>query len=207
MPMKRVDRIIFGIILGGAFPFLLALLSVVLWFYFDKSENRAPIYLISGLAIGALIDIKYLKGWINRRYELPIIFILSVYILYNIALYGMFMGFPVINMFTGVVAGYYSGMKILYMKIPPDKQTKIVNQAMIITGMIMLLISISSGYIAIRGEGVGYEVQGMLRLSFEITKAMIFAITFVGGISLIILTIALTKISIIKTIKYFSAYH
>jgi len=199
--MKVFDKIFFGLIIGCAFPFFLCLLSMIIWFYFDKSESRALFYLTAGLLFGLIIDIKFLNGWINKRYELPVWFILGIYVLYNIGLYGMFMGFPVFNAFLSLIAGYYYGRKILFRKIPSENHCKLINRVSLVTGLIMLFICISSGFIALAGEGVGYDIQGMLGLRFVITKSMIWGITLIGGISLIILTIVLTKIAIVKTLK------
>jgi hypothetical protein len=200
--MKGIDKIFFGLIIGCAFPFLLCLVSMTIWYYLDKSESNVLFYLAAGLLLGLFIDFKFLNSWIKKRYELPVWFILGIYVLYNIGLYGMFMGFPVFNTFLSVIAGYYYGKRILFRKIPSEKHNKLINRVSLVTGLIMLFICISSGFIALAGEGVGYDIQGMLGLRFVITKSMIWGITIIGGISLIILTIALTKIAIIKTLKF-----
>ena len=60
--MKRVEKIVSGLIIGSLFPLSLGLLSVTIWVLFDKSESRPFIYLLSGLLIGGLIDLKFLKS-------------------------------------------------------------------------------------------------------------------------------------------------
>jgi hypothetical protein len=70
--MKDIENKISGLIIGSLFPLSLGLLSVTIWVLFDKSESRPFIYLLSGLLIGGLIDLKCLRGWINRRFNLPI---------------------------------------------------------------------------------------------------------------------------------------
>jgi hypothetical protein len=199
--MKSFDKIFFGLIIGCAFPLFLCLSSGIIWFYFDKSESRVLFYLATGLLLGLIIDFKFLKGWVKKRYELPVWFTLGIYVFYNICLYGMFMGFPVFNVFLGLIAGYYYGHKILFNNIPSEKHYKIRNQVFLITGIIMLLICISSGFLALAGIGAGEDIKGMLGLEFEVTKPMIWGIILIGGISLIILQLLLTKIVIIKTIK------
>jgi hypothetical protein len=199
--MRHIDKVFFGLIIGFAFPIIICLLSMIIWFYFDKSESRAPYYLAAGLFFGLIIDFKFLKGWVNKRYELPLWFILGIYCTYNIVLFGMFMGFPVFNAFLGLIAGFYSGHWILFNKIPSEKHSKIINRVLLITGLIMFLFCISSGFIGLAGEGVGTDVQNMLRLKFEVTRTILWAITLIGGISLIILTIVLTKLSLIITIN------
>lgn len=112
--MKRFEKIFSGLIIGSTFPLLFGLLSVTAWFYFDKSENRPLIYLTIGLLIGSIIDLKYLKGWIKDRFDLPLWFIAGIYLTYNIFVYGFFMGFPVFNVFLGLFAGYYYGKRICF---------------------------------------------------------------------------------------------
>ncbi|HOV98651.1 MAG TPA: hypothetical protein PK595_03650, partial [Bacteroidota bacterium] len=97
--MKRFEKRISGLLIGSIFPVSLGLLSVTIWFLLDKSESRPFIYLISGLLIGGLIDLKFLRGWINHRFNLPIWIIVMIYLVYNVFVYGFFMGFPVFNVF------------------------------------------------------------------------------------------------------------
>lgn len=180
---------------------MIGLLSVIIWFYTDKQETHALIYALTGLLCGLLIDLMFLKRWINKRYVLPIWFVIGIYILYNIGLFGFFMGFPVFNVLLGLLAGYYFGNRICSNKIQQDKHSKLINQVSLFTGLIMIFICISSGFIALVGSGVGYDIQGMLGLGFEVTKPMIWSITLIGGFVLILLQILLTRITMIKTIK------
>jgi hypothetical protein len=190
-----------GFIFGGTFPLLFCLFSITIWFYFDRNEHRIPVYLVTALFSGLIIDLKFLKGWIDKRYELPVWFIMGIYVFYNICIYGFFMGFPVFNLFLGVIAGYYYGKRIFYKKIPLEKQSGLINKISLFTGTIMMLVCISSGYIALAGNGAGSDLQGMFGLDFEITKTMIWGIVLIGGILLILLEFILTKITLTKTIR------
>ena len=199
--MKRFEKAIFGLLIGAAFPISYFLLSVIIWFYFDRNTDRVIFYIIVGLVLGFITDFKYLKGWINNRYELPVWFISGIYIFYNITLYGIFMGFPVFNVLMGIVAGYYYGNRITMTDIPKDKYAKIVNRVSAFTGAIMTLICIATGFLGLAGNGVGGEVKGMLRLDFEVTRPMLWGITLIGGLLLIVILILITRITMIKTIK------
>ncbi len=65
----------------------------------------------------------------------------------------------------------------------------------------MTLICVSSAVIGLTDKTIGDNIQGMLGLDFEITKAMILALIFVGGFSLIIFQYFVTRLTIIKTIR------
>lgn len=201
LSMKKFDKILIGLFVGGAPPILFCMVSVMIWFYLDKLESRALIYVTAGFFLGSLIDLKFLRGWINDRYKLPVWFVTGIYLFYNIGIYGLFMGFPVFNLILGLFAGYYFGKKIGSEKISWDQHKKIINQVSLFTGLVMTLNCISSGFIALAGKGVGKDIQGMLGLGFEVTRPMIWSITLIGGIVLILIQILLTKITMIKTIK------
>jgi len=201
MIMKRFEKILNGLIIGGTFPLLFGLLSMITWFYLDKSENRGVIYLAAGLLLGLIIDLKFLKDWIKHRFELPLWGIAGIYTFYNICVYGFFMGFPVFNVLLGLIAGYYFGNRIISNKIEKEKRSKQINQVSLFTGLIMTLICVSSAIIGLTDKTIGDNIQGMLGLDFGITKTMILAIIFVGGFGLIISQYYITRLTIVKTIR------
>lgn len=198
MATNRFDKIIFGLLIGGFFPLLLGLLSMIFWFYTSKQESLALIYLIGGILPGLIIDIKYLNTWIKNRYRLSVWFVVSIYTLYNIFLLGMFMGFPVFNLFPGIIAGYYYGKKLHFLKVPSENYALITKRVSLFTGMIMMLICIFSGFIALIGNGVGPDLQQMLGLPFEPSKSLILVTAIIGGIFLVVAQYLLTAIMIKK---------
>lgn len=199
--MSRFDKVFFGLILGGFFPLLFLLSTMVLWFYLDRNEDRVLIYLLIGLLIGIAIILIYFRRWLTRKFELPIWFVTGIYLFYNVGVYGMFMGFPVFNLLSGFVAGYYFGKRVKWLNIPSEQHPRLIRQVSLFTGLIMTFICISSGFIALAGKGVGGDLQTMLGLSFEVTKPMIWATTLIGGVSLILIQMMLTRITMIQTIK------
>ena len=202
--MKNFEKKINGLIIGSIFPLSLGLLSVTIWVLFDKAENRPFIYLVSGLLIGGLIDLKFLKSWINRRFNFSIWIIASIYIVYNIFVYGFFMGLPVFNAFLGLLAGYYFGNRICFNKVESEKHPKLINQVSIFAGLIMTFVCISSGFLAIYDNGASGMIQNVLGLSFEVTRSMLWGIVLIGGLTLILANILLTRITMIKTIKNYA---
>jgi hypothetical protein len=184
--MKRFEKIVNRLIIGGTFPLLFGLLSMIAWFYLDKSESRAMIYLAAGLIFGLIIDLKFLKGWIKHRFDLSLWGMAGIYIFYNICVFGFFMGFPVFNLLLGLVAGYYFAIRIVSNKIHPEKQPKLINRVSVFTALVMTFICVSSAVIGLTDKYIGDNIQGMLGLNFEITKTMIVTLIFVGGFGLII---------------------
>jgi hypothetical protein len=199
--MKRsVDDLIFGLILGSLFPAFFFLACLVLWFYLFQTVN--PLYFVlPGLFTGLLIDLIFLKRLILTRYELPVWILICTYLFCNVVVYGLFMGFPVFNLLMGIIAGYYFGKRVRYKNLSLAESKPIIRQVSFFTSSIMFLICIASGYIATLGDGVGRDLEHMFRLNFEVTKAMIWAIIWIGGLMVIIAEFYLTKVTMIKTIK------
>jgi len=204
MLMKRLEKIITSLIIGGAFPLFFGLLSVIVWFYLDRLENRVVIYLLTGLFLGFIIDLRFLKRWIKQRFDLPLGFIAGIYIFYNICLYGFFMGFPIFNVCMGLIAGTYVGNRICSNKIQSERRSELINRVSLFTGLIMAFICISSGIIGLTDKTIGENIRGMFGLNFEITKTMILAIIIVGGLGLIFTQYFITKLTIKKTIQFYN---
>ena len=198
---QTFDKIVIDLLLGAAFPVFCFLAAGTIWFYIDRNESVVLYYVVTGLIVGLLIDLRFLKGWIIRRFELPIWFMVGLYLFYNIGMYGMFMGFPVFNLFWGVIAGYYFGLRINRLNLSQIQRRIIANRVAIFTAFVMTMICISSACIALAGNGVGQDLQMMFRLNFEVTKQMIIAISLIGGILLISLQYFITKIMMQRIIK------
>jgi len=105
----------------------------------------------------------------------------------------------------GGIAGLYFGKKIIYNDITLIERPPIIKQVAAFTGIIMSVICLASGLIAFIDQYTGKDLQGMLGLQFEVSKAMIVAIILVGGMTLIIAQYILTKIVMIKTIKHYES--
>lgn len=200
--MNNFERKFSYLLFGSIFPLSLGLLSVTLWFIFDKSESRPILYLTIGLLLGLLIDLKYLTGWINRRFELPIRIIVIIYLVYNTFVYGFFMGLPLFNVLLGILAGYYAGNRICYNKINSAKHSELITKVSIFSGSIMALVCVPSGILALMDFGAHGMIKDILGLNFDITNLMMWGIVIIGGLILVILNILLTRTTIIKTIKF-----
>jgi lipid-A-disaccharide synthase-like uncharacterized protein len=199
--IKIPEKFIFGLLIGCTCPILLGMLAIVAWLYLDRNEAHALICLLVGISLGVIIDVMYLKMWIRKRYELPIGFIVGIYLFYNVCVFGFFMGFPVFNLLAGIPAGYYAGKRISHKSTPIGKHPERILQVGGFTTLVMALICVSSACIALIGNGVGHEVQSMLRLDREVTQPMIWGIIIVGGTLLICLEYVITRFMMNKTLK------
>lgn len=196
-----------AVIFGSVFPLTSALFAIIFWFYVDKSENHVIMYLISGLLIGLIIDGRYLRRWIRQKYALPLKFVGLVFFLYNVLVYGFFMGFPVFNVFLSTFLGWYIGNRIFYTRQYSSNQHRLTNQAVWLSVLTLLSLCVVSGYLALMGNSVAGEVRSMLGLGFEVTRPMLIGLIVIGGLMLLALQIVIIRFMIyIRLKKLTSAY-
>jgi hypothetical protein len=173
--MKRIDKFILGIVFGFSFHLFFFLLALLIWFSYSKDENNVLYFVFAGLLFGLFIDILILKKLINNGFNLSVWILICIYLFYNVCMFGLFMGFPVFNLIMGVIAGLYFGKKIMYNGILLIERPPIIKRVVAFTGIIMFVICLASGLIAFIDQYTGKDLQGMLGLQFEVSKAMIMA--------------------------------
>ena len=198
--MKPIDKLLFGLLFGFSFPVLFFLIALTLWFCFFQNYNVLH-FVITGLIIGILSDILFLRKLVSITFELPVWVLIVLYLFYNICIYGIFMGFPVFNLGMGIVAGYYYGIKINFKSFSLTQIEFLKKRVPMFSSLIMFLICLSTGLIALHEKTMGEELQGMFKLEFQVTEGMIISIIVTGGLVLIVSQYYLTRIILIKTIK------
>lgn len=199
--MKNFEKLFIGALLGFAFPFLFALLGVLTWFYVSKDETYALYSLLAGLSIGMVIDLFFLKRWIISRYNLSTELLVFIFIIYNIGIYGMFMGFPFFNLIMGFVAGYYFGKRLLYQEIEEMKIDRQIKSVSLFTSLFMALLCGCTAYLVFREKSFCINLRPMLGINFQLNWGLIKGITIIGGIFLIITQYFTTKLMIQKQLK------
>jgi len=198
--MKNFDKLFFGAILGFAFPFLFGLFAMMIWFYVSKNEATALYSLLAGMSVGVLIDYFFLKKWINRRYELSMGFIIFLFIVYNIGIFGMFMGFPLFNLILGLVAGYYVAKRAIKEEIAKEKASKLMHSVSLFASLIMAVMCISSTILVFGEKVLTIDLKPMIGIDFVMSHGLINAITITGGLLLIALQYLITKLTIKRTL-------
>jgi hypothetical protein len=198
--MNKTDKIIFGLILGTFFPFLFALIGIGVGFYLSK-EHGIPYFFAAGIIAGIIADLFLLKRILANLFDLNYWLLVGFYILCNIFIYGAFMGFPVCNLVMGLVIGFYSGRRITVKNIISPEREILIKKASVFSALIMLIICISSAYLALHEKTIAEELQGMLGLKFVPSNGLIIGGIISGGIALIILQYLITLTVQIKTLK------
>ena len=201
--MGKFESIFLGIFIGiivMLFTFCLGWwVGFGIYKTFILSETIIKAGMVLGIIAGIIINIRYLKKWINNSYHLDNYIWITVYLVLSIGTIGFFMGVPIFNIFPGILAGIFIGRKSRYVKASEEKfkmSLKNINKLNMIT---LTIICIFSATLALMDSYTAANLQGMLNIkAFQITKFHIVGIILLGGIGLISIQHFLTcKIAII----------
>ena len=193
--MCRFERFFFGIILGAVFPLIGFLAG---WWSTSQLWSNAWVLAaaLGGLVCGIIVDVIFLKRWVARAFEMDLKLWMAIFFFYSICVFGFFMGVPVVNVALSVPAGLIIGRKLAYQKRSSEAEKRLSFYTNLFTTGVMAFICASSAFLALRDPTTAANLEGMLRLPFELTQGMIIGMIEVGGAGLLGLHWWLVKKSI-----------
>ncbi|MEW6092480.1 MAG: hypothetical protein AB1531_00810 [Chloroflexota bacterium] len=184
--IRKLEKLILAVILGliaptigllafwwGAVPFLL--------------EDWIPLTALTGMALGLLVDVLFLKRWVRRAHQLDIKLWMAIYLFYSMCVFGFFMGVPVFNPLLAIPAGFVVGGRLAEEGADSLRVQKAAQRTAWFTMIILFLICIASAFIALASPSTLYDLQAMLGLGFEVTQGMVIGLIVVGGLTLLAL--------------------
>ncbi len=157
-------------------------------------EKGIAYWALGGLCVGLIIDVMFVKSWVNRAYQMNSKILAALYIFYSIGVLGFCMGIPILEFPLGMAAGAYAARKMYHTKAGPEEFERSVKKMSIFAAGVMVLICCLITLWAIAGQMIGYRVDTPL-LSFTFTVPIFFAVVFTGGLALVLLQYWLTRIS------------
>lgn len=202
LKMKLFDSIIIGGILGFIPPVLLFLLAWWLTFALLPSTPYLPAIALMGLGLGILIDLRYLRRWVNRAYSLDLKLWMAIYLFYSVGVFGFFMGVPVFNVGLALPAGYLMARKLFNEKMDDQKRSSLIRATCFFTTGVLALICLASALFALTDPYTEANLRGMLQLSFVVTRPMVVGLILGGGTALLASEWWLTAIVMKKTYQF-----
>jgi len=103
---------------------------------------------------------------------------------------------PVFNMVLSIPAGLIIGRKLVHQSMSVGVEKRLTRKTNLFTTGVMALICISSAFLALRDPTTAANLEGMLRLNFEVTQGMIMALIVIGGAGLLAVHWWLVKMTI-----------
>jgi hypothetical protein len=183
--INYADKWFFIILLAAPVPILS---FVGFWWasYLLRLPEKQMITLaFTGLAMGVITSIVlYLRG--KFRFPSPgNRYAAIVFVFYNLCFFGFFMGIPIFHPILGALAGFYCGRKAFYLGEPISHPDSIQQQVPLFASMIMLLVCISSAFIALVDPYTAINLELMFRLKFHVTRLMFWVLSVFGSLLLV----------------------
>ena len=200
MCMRKAEKIIIALLIFPAPILFCMLVAAVCIFLCDMKDPFAGYLGLSSIAVGVLIDIFFLKGWIKKAYEFDNIALAFVYIFYSIIAWGLGMGVPLFNIGVGVSAGVFIALKLNSSNAYEHECKQKIKKCAFFTAAVLTFVCCLSGFWAIIGGLVGSEFE-IGAISFNFTVKIIITLTLAGGLVLALLQYWLTKAAAATTLR------
>ncbi len=191
----KIEHFALGLILAPLAP-LAGLLGFWWSSYALLPESWIPYCGLSGIALGILADIIFLKRMISRAYRLGTVFWLAVLLFYSVGTFGFFMGVPLFNAALAIPAGFVVGGKLAHEPVDGVRIRRASLRTCILTTALMVLVCAASATVALISPSTPGDLRGMLGLGFEVTRTMIWVLILVGGAGLLAVNWVLTGLSV-----------
>jgi len=186
LAMNKFDKVFAAVILGFIIP---VIVFCAFWWLSFLLKIDSRFWMIAGLFAGFILCVVLLRKLrlIDRFYIFNNLPLAVLYIVYSIGIFGFFMGVPVFNVIPGILAGVYVGRKVKLLKQPISNFRSELKKAAIFSALILFLICCCSAWLALADPHTSANLQGMLKLSFEVTNTAIWLLIVIGGASLLLL--------------------
>jgi hypothetical protein len=131
---------------------------------------------------------------------------MGVYVFYSVGVFGMFMGFPVPDLFLAVPAGLFVGWKLALGDSGAERKREIARKTARFTCLVLAVICALSASIALLSPSTPRDIEGMCRLPFHVTHSMLLGLIVIGAASLLsvcwMITIKSVELGVLMSSKY-----
>lgn len=193
--MNKLEKLfLFGIL--GSIPPLVGFLAG--WWATSQVLDNWQVLLaaVLGLAVGLVITARYVWGWVAKAYQVHPAIWMVIHFLYAICVFGFFMGVPVFNVALAVPAGFFIANWLPHQRLELEQERRVIFNTQCFTTGVLAFICVTSAWLALRDPTTAANLEGMLRLNFEVTQSMIIGLILVGGAGLLAMNWWLTSLTI-----------
>ena len=186
MELEKKEYYIIGTILALLMPLIVGVLfwwitaSFAILKIMPISEKFIAFVAVTGLAVGILLDILYLKKWMLKFYEINRAVSILFYLFFSIMAVAFFMGAPVGNLFLGFLAGIYIGRKCHYFNSDQASFASASKSISIFSAFVTGIEAFPIGLLALREESIINSIN-------RIFGFVLFHANKIGDVILIVL--------------------
>lgn len=180
--MKAIDKIFGGLVIGFIIP--IVGLCIFWWGSYLLKLNIGSLA-VFGLVLGIFADFVLLRMLVSRMYSFNTGILITIFIIYSVGIFGFFMGVPVFNIAAGIMAAFYIGRRKGLEGVDKAGFKTAIEKTNYFSALVLVIICICSAFLALNDPYTAANLEGMLNLSFDITKGMLWSLVIVGGAALI----------------------
>jgi hypothetical protein len=140
--VSRAESIIVGSFLGLACPLSFFVLgwwtsaSLAVSQVLPISERGIAALAITGLCVGILLDVFFLRKWTAKFYGFGLKLIAPIYLFWSAVAVASLMGLPFSNLVLGTLAGLYVGRRAYHAGTNEEKFRIMAKSASVLTGLV-----------------------------------------------------------------------
>lgn len=193
--VSGADKLVSRSVLGFVAPISLMLAGWWGTYLAGGTDPAIAAMAIAGLVTGLALDATFLRRRLDTLFTLTDRGLLALAVFYSVGIYGLFMGFPVFNVAVGVLGGYVVARRAAAMDWTRERANRDARRVAITLTWLLAALCGATAYMALNEATIGSQLQGMLGLSFTITRPMVYAIIAVGGAGLLAFQYAATLLT------------
>ena len=193
--LAGVERLYLQVMIGLVPPVLFLLMGW--WGSLPLvAEESIKYFALSGLLLGLLLDIVFMRRWIQKAYTLPVGWFVAFYIFYAVGMFGFFMGVPLLHVLLGIMGGYYVGICLRHARKEKDEVERVARRTALFAAGVMVLVCLASWVIAYRDPWTAANINGMLHLSNPLSFESIMLLSACAGVGLVALEYFITRATV-----------
>lgn len=196
------EKVFLLLVFGGIAPIGFFLCG---WWgaYLYAPEKLIPFFALGGLTLGLLLDVLFLRRWLQMAYRFHPVILVAIFLFYSVGMFGFFMGVPLFNTLLGPLAGFYTGRRIKATN--PSDRKAIIHRISLFTAFVLALACLAALFLAAGEPTLSANVHSMVLdmtgLNINMDNRTILVFSSIAGIGLVIAEYYLTRLVIKKVIR------
>ena len=153
--MSKLESIVVGFVVGIACPWLtfVAFWWTAAFLYlqgFPVSEGMIKTAALTGLGLGCLLDVVFLRRWVEKFYTANLRWMIMVYLGCFVVAFASFMGFPVGTFLLGISAGVYVGRRESHCQADRNQLAVALRRTAVLTSSITSVAALPVGILGLK---------------------------------------------------------
>lgn len=179
---KAISALVMGI------PAPIALMLTFWWgsIPFFNDDRRIMMHALIGFALGLAADATVLRRHLKDLFLMPFWILIALFTFYSILIYGFFMGFPVFNVFIGILGSYLVARSCFASGLDKLETRRRANRFILVSTLMLLSLCMCTAWLALREPSIADQIEGMLGLSFQVSLQMVWLLIMLGGAGLLL---------------------